>query len=70
MAHLIEFPIEHYAVLKGLENDGRRERFVIAYRDEQSLRELFAAPCILATGFCSRDEATQACGVELLSAIA
>jgi hypothetical protein len=54
MARLIEFPVEHYAVLKGLESDGRRESFVIAYRDEQSLRELFAAACILATGFGSR----------------
>jgi hypothetical protein len=35
----------------------RNERFVIAYRDERSLREFIAAPCIVASGFASRDAA-------------
>jgi hypothetical protein len=43
MARLIELLVERYAVLKGLENNGIRARFVIAYRDEQTLRERLRA---------------------------
>jgi hypothetical protein len=35
----------------------RNERFVIAYRNERSLREFIAAPCIVASGFASREAA-------------
>ncbi len=30
---------------------------MLAYRNEQSLRDLIAAPCIAAFGFCSREDA-------------
>jgi len=46
-----------YAIIEALRSERRREQFVIAYRNEQLLREFIAAPCIIATGFSSRDEA-------------
>jgi len=56
-------PME-YAVIEALQTEPGSERFVIAYRNEQSLREVIAAPCIFAFGFSSREEAvasTKAC---------
>lgn len=46
-----------YAVLEALQPGGGCECFVIAYRNEQLLREWIAAPCIVATGFESRNAA-------------
>jgi hypothetical protein len=46
-----------YAVIQALWTEGRRECIVIAYPDEQSLRDLIAARCIVAVGFASRDHA-------------
>jgi hypothetical protein len=46
-----------YAVIEAIEPGGGCEHFVIAYRDEQLLREWIAAPCIVATGFASRNAA-------------
>ena len=37
--------------------EGPSERFLIAYSDEESLRELIAGPSIIACGFASREEA-------------
>jgi hypothetical protein len=45
-----------YAVIEAFRK-GDSERFVLAYRDEQSLRDLIAAPCIAAFGFSSREDA-------------
>jgi hypothetical protein len=47
-----------YAVIEAFRAEGGRERFVLAYRNEQSLRDLIAAPCIAAFGFSSREDAT------------
>ena len=47
----------HYAVIAGLRTETGPERFVIAYPNEESLRDLIAAPSILAAGFSSREEA-------------
>jgi hypothetical protein len=47
-----------YAVIEALWREGASERFVIAYRNERSLHDVIAAPCIIAFGFCSREEAT------------
>jgi hypothetical protein len=46
-----------YAVIEALQIEPGPERFVIAYRTEQSLREFIAAPRIIAFGFSSRAEA-------------
>ena len=46
-----------YAVIETFRTEGGSERFVLAYRNEQSLRDLIAAPCIAAFGFSSREEA-------------
>jgi hypothetical protein len=48
-----------YAVIEALRNESSSEQFVIAYRNEQLLREFVAAPCIIATGFLSRYEAAK-----------
>ncbi len=47
-----------YAVIQLRESDGSMERFVIGYEDERSLRQFLAKPSIVATGFLSRNEAT------------
>jgi hypothetical protein len=46
-----------YAVIEVLHTETGRERMVLAYHDEQSLRDLIAAPSIIALGFTSRAEA-------------
>jgi hypothetical protein len=46
-----------YAVIEARRTEVRRECIVIAYPDEQSLRDLIAARSIVALGFASRDNA-------------
>ena len=46
-----------YAVIESLRTEGGSERFVLAYGNEQSLRDLIATPCIAALGFSSREDA-------------
>jgi hypothetical protein len=46
-----------YAVIAGLRTKTGPERLVIAYPNEASLRDLIAAPSIIAVGFSSREEA-------------
>ena len=46
-----------YAVIEALRAEGGPERFVLANRNEQSLRDLIAAPCIAAFDFSSREDA-------------
>ena len=48
-----------YAVIEAIQTGGIRERFVIAYGREDSLRELLASACIVAAGFSSREEAAK-----------
>jgi len=57
MAGLVNSPIARYAVIEARRAEGPSERFVIAYPDEESLRELIAGPSIIACGFDSREEA-------------
>lgn len=54
---LIDCSGEQYAVVEARWTEDRPERFIIAYRDEKSLRDLIAAPSILAIGFASREGA-------------
>jgi hypothetical protein len=46
-----------YAVIAGLRTETGPERLVIAYPNEESLRDLIAAPSIVAVGFSSREDA-------------
>src|SRR6201988_870221 len=46
-----------YAVIAGIRTETGPERLVIAYPNEKSLRDLIAAPSIIAAGFSSREEA-------------
>jgi len=47
-----------YAVIAGLRTETGPERLVIAYPNQESLRDLIAARSIVALGFASRDVAT------------
>ena len=46
-----------YAVIQASSKKDRPERLVIAYHDENCLRDLIAAPSIIGFGFASREEA-------------
>src|SRR2546428_5504270 len=64
MKELVDFSSVQYAVIEALRTETGPERFVIAYPNEQSLRDVIAAPSIIAFGFPSREEAianTEAC---------
>lgn len=57
MTGLVDSPNAQYAVIETRRTEGPSERFVIAYPDEESLRELIAGPSIIACGFASREDA-------------
>ena len=54
---LVDSSSEQFAIIESRSTDRRLDRFVLAYHDEESLRELIAAPSIIAVGFSSREEA-------------
>jgi len=55
----LDCPATQYAVIAGLQTEQLPERLVVAYPDEESLRDLIAAPSIIALGFRSREEAVK-----------
>jgi hypothetical protein len=60
MTGLVDSSSAQYAVIEARRAEGPkvlRSAFVIAYPDEESLRELIAGPSIIACGFASRAEA-------------
>ena len=57
MNDVVESGSLQYAVIAGLHTETGIERLVIAYPNEESLRDLIAAPSIIAAGFSSREEA-------------
>ena len=57
MSQLIDFSNLRYAVIEARWSEGSPERFAIAYGNEESLRDVIAAPSIIAFGFASREEA-------------
>jgi thymidylate synthase len=57
MNEVVNFSRMQYAVIEALQTEAGSERFVIAYRSEQSLHDVIAEPCIIAFGFSSREEA-------------
>ncbi len=50
-----------YAAIEARHPDGAAERFVIAYTCERSLRQLLAAPSIVASGCPTREHAEEIC---------
>jgi hypothetical protein len=54
---LINSSSVQYAVIEVLHTETSPERLVIAYPNEQTLRDLIAVPSIVALGFASREEA-------------
>src|SRR6266576_3822931 len=54
---LVNFSSMQYAVIEALHTEAGPECFVIAYPNEQSLRDVIAEPSIVAFGFSSREEA-------------
>ena len=57
MNAVVDFSDVRYAVIEVLQTETGHERIVIAYPNEESLRDLIAAPSIVALGFASREEA-------------
>ena len=70
MKELVDFSVVQYAVIKGLHTETGHERLVIAYPNEQSLRDLIAASSIVAFGFPSREEAVAGSRACLPTAVA
>ena len=56
VSSLVHTLMQQYAVIS-VRTEPRCERLVIAYSDEKTLRNLLAAPSIVALGFRSREEA-------------
>ena len=56
VVHGVGTEISYYAVIS-IRNEPCCERLVISYADEQTLRNFFAAPSILALGYRSREDA-------------
>jgi len=57
MGELVHCSSVCYAVIQASSKKDRPERLVIAYHDENCLRDLIAAPSIIGLGFGSREEA-------------
>jgi hypothetical protein len=64
-----DVPDVRYAVIEGLLTETGHERIVIAYPNEESLRDLIAAPSIVALGFASRDEAVMGGGASFANTV-
>ncbi len=70
MNELVDSSGVRYAVIKGLYTEAGPERFVIAYPNEQALRDLIAASSIIAIGFTSREEAAVSTSAYVVAAAA
>jgi hypothetical protein len=57
MGALVQCSTVRYAIIQASSNNDGPERLVIAYPDENCLRDLIAAPSIVGLGFASREEA-------------
>ena len=57
MTGLVESSIAQYAMIEAHRTESPSERFVIAYPDEESLRELITGPRIITCAFAYREEA-------------
>ncbi|MGA9507658.1 MAG: hypothetical protein WBV55_03320 [Candidatus Sulfotelmatobacter sp.] len=68
MNAVVDFTNARYAVIEGFRTEAGHEHLVIAYPSEKSLRDLFAAPSIVALGFTTRHEALIAGGADFPTA--
>jgi hypothetical protein len=57
MGALVKCSTVLYAIIQASSNNDEPERLVVAYPDENCLRDLIAAPSIVGFGFASREEA-------------
>jgi len=57
MGALVQYSTVRYAIIQASSNNDDPESLVIAYPDENCLRDLIAAPSIVGLGFASREEA-------------
>jgi hypothetical protein len=55
MGAVVHCSTVRYAVIQASSNNERPERLVIAYQDENCLRDLIASPSIIGLGFASRE---------------
>jgi hypothetical protein len=67
---VVDSPDVRCAVIEGLQTETGHERIVIAYPNEKTLRDLIAAPSIVAFGFASREEAVMGGRVSLPVSVA
>ena len=65
MTNAFDSSIPQFAVIEARRTDGPSERFVIAYSDENALRDLIAGPSILGCGFATRELAQGHANVRL-----
>jgi hypothetical protein len=61
MGIYVHYSCVRYAVIQASSIKDRPERLVIAYQDEDCVRDLLAAPSIIGLGFASREEAIANC---------
>ena len=66
----VDFPGAWYAVIEVLQTETGHENIVIAYPNEKTLREAFAASSIVAFGFGTRGEAVVAGATSFPTAVA
>jgi len=59
-----------YAIVEALRSNSGAERFIIAYRTEQSLHEFLVASCIVGSGYRTWEEAVRSCELAALPAAA
>ena len=57
MSNAFDSSIPQFAVIEARRTDGPSERFVLAYSDENALRDLIAGPSIIGWGFATREQA-------------
>ena len=69
MKQMVDSSGMQYAVIAGLRTETGPERLVIAYPNEEPLRELIAAASIIAVGFYSREEAVASGRASMATAI-
>ncbi len=65
MTDAFDSSIPQFAVIEARRTDGPSERFVIAYSDENALRDLIAGPSIIGWGFATREQAQGQADVRL-----
>lgn len=70
MNAVADFQDVRYAVIEAFQTETGHERTVIAYPDEKSLRDTFAASSIIAFGFATRDQARVDGRTSLATAVA